>query len=213
LKNENEKLKNENEKLKNDYNSLKENYGKLNNEIKKSNLYNESDNKNKDLLTNVEDKKPKEYLFTEELKIKFFEFLKYNVKNNNEKKFNLLYKASEDGNDANNFHGKIDGKKPLVIIVQTENGQKFLFFTSKSWSNNRNKIVYDSEAFYFSNFKLNSFKNILSGCEHKKNSGFIFFIENYDNYYKYNYKYFYINCNAKLNNSKINDYEVYLFLN
>jgi len=208
FKNENEKIKNDNKELTLENNFLKENYGKLKNENIILNLNNNNDDKNKDLLKNVKDKKSSEIFLTEELENKIKNFLPDKYKNYYPIKFQLLYKASEDGNVKSNFHKKVDGKGPLIIIVQTEFGRNYIFFTSKTWNNN-GKLVEDTEAFYFLNTKYKYNNNIkkIYGCIHSKNNELIF-VYNYSNQYK-KYDQIIINCEDKIINSKIIDYEVY----
>ena len=38
---------------------------------------------------------------------------------NTEKKYNLLYKLTRDGDGCSTFHSKCDGKGPTIIIIQT----------------------------------------------------------------------------------------------
>ena len=44
---------------------------------------------------------------------------------NTEKKFNLLYKLTRDGDGCSTFHTKCDGKGLTIIIIQTTSGYKF----------------------------------------------------------------------------------------
>ena len=68
--------------------------------------------------------------------------------NNKRCSFNMIYKAKRDGDSADNFHKKCDGKKNNIIIIQTSNGIKFGGYTSKSWEGDGYKE--DKEAFVFS---------------------------------------------------------------
>ena len=61
----------------------------------------------------------------------------------------LLYRASEDGDLANNFHSKCDGKKNTVTFVKSTNGKRFGGFASKGWNSYGNWIT-DENCFVFS---------------------------------------------------------------
>ena len=72
------------------------------------------------------------------------------------KKFYLCYRATEDGDGAENFHKKCDFIKNIIIIIQTSRNKKFGGFSSESWdSNNESTWKKDEYAFIFS---LNNYK-------------------------------------------------------
>ena len=96
---------------------------------------------------------------------KFFNF-KYNLK------FSLIYKATRDGDSAINFHKKVDGIGPIIIIVKTIGNKIIGGFTSKPWSSSNNKHE-DSVAFLFTleSFKIFEIKNPSNACIHFTNFG------------------------------------------
>ena len=48
-------------------------------------------------------------------------------------KFQLIYKASEDGFEANNFHDLCDNQGPTLCILRSKDGDKFGGFTNIPW--------------------------------------------------------------------------------
>ena len=69
-----------------------------------------------------------------------------------EDKFNLLYRASRDGFDSNDFHSKCDGH-PNTLSIFRASGSSFIFggFTSGAWESSMPGIwKSDPEAFLFS---------------------------------------------------------------
>ncbi|CAF1301327.1 unnamed protein product [Didymodactylos carnosus] len=61
----------------------------------------------------------------------------------------LIYKATRDGFETNNFHCKCDGKSPTIVLIQSKNGG-YLFggYTAVPWSSQRTAIR-DPTAFIF----------------------------------------------------------------
>ena len=66
--------------------------------------------------------------------------------------FKLIYRASTDGSDSNNFYRKCSGKINTIILVQTIKGCKFGGYT-ETQINNRNYNYYNN---YNNNFNYNS---------------------------------------------------------
>jgi len=63
----------------------------------------------------------------------------------------LLYKGSEDGFKAENFHQKCDGKGATLTLVSTADGYVFGGFTTRSFqSPEKWERISDGEAFCFS---------------------------------------------------------------
>ena len=77
---------------------------------------------------------------------------------NTEKKYNLLYKVTRDGDGCSTFHSKCDGKGPTIIIIQTTTGYKFGGYTSINWDNTSSNYKKDELAFIFSLNKKKKFK-------------------------------------------------------
>ena len=65
------------------------------------------------------------------------------------KDIKLLYRASKDGDNSNDFHSKCDNKGSTVTFIKTKDSRRFGGFTNKSWNKNNNWIN-DSNAFIFS---------------------------------------------------------------
>ena len=98
---------------------------------------------------------------------KFFYFKKKNLK------FSVIYKATVDGDSAINFHKKVDGIGPIIIIVKTVDHKIIGGYTSKPWSSS-NKVQMDSDAFLFTleSFKIYEIKNSKKpSCVHFINQG------------------------------------------
>ena len=58
-------------------------------------------------------------------------FLKEIIPNN---KFNLLYRATIDGDSFKTFHSKVDGKAPTIILIKTSKDKKWGAYTNNPWS-------------------------------------------------------------------------------
>ena len=67
------------------------------------------------------------------------------------KKLYLCYRASQDGDMAENFHKKCDYIKNIIILISTTQGKKFGGFSAESWDANNNYLwKKDEQAFIFS---------------------------------------------------------------
>ena len=86
--------------------------------------------------------------------------------------FCLIYKATKDGDKAENFHNKVDGKGPLIILVKTSENIIIGGYTSYPWSSS-NQLIFDSDAFLFSINKKEIYNivNYNSACFHSKYNG------------------------------------------
>lgn len=47
--------------------------------------------------------------------------------------FNLVYKATKDGDSAADFHSKCDSAQCSVVLVETKKGKRFGGYTSRNW--------------------------------------------------------------------------------
>ena len=89
---------------------------------------------------------------------------------NNDKKIKLLYKASRDGDDYQDFYRLCENKGPTITIALSTKGYKFGGFTKLSWKNPNNgkvgkKYYEDNEAFIFSlNKKRKYYQKIDNKC-------------------------------------------------
>ena len=62
-----------------------------------------------------------------------FKFFASNINNNSKLTFELLYKATKDGEQASVFHSNCDEKGPTITVVKVLNGSKCGGFTPVSW--------------------------------------------------------------------------------
>ena len=90
---------------------------------------------------------------------------------NNDKKIKLLYKASRDGDNYQDFYRLCENKGPTLTVALTTKGYKFGGFTKLSWKNpnkgsGSNEYFEDKDAFIFS---LNKRKKYYPNIQ-KKNS-------------------------------------------
>ena len=78
------------------------------------------------------------------------------------KKLYLCYRASKDGDLAENFHAKCEYIKNIIIIIKTKNNKKFGGFSTESWETNTEIPIYkkDKDAFIFSLDNYNYFNII-----------------------------------------------------
>jgi hypothetical protein len=65
------------------------------------------------------------------------------------KKWNLQYRASRDGFDAEEFHKRCDGIANTLTVIKSEHGNIFGGFTEKAWDSS-GECYEDPEAFIFS---------------------------------------------------------------
>ena len=64
-------------------------------------------------------------------------------------KFELIYKASKNGDNAKNFHQNCDGKHPTVTIIKSRNGHTFGGYLSVPFFSDGESFL-DESAFLFS---------------------------------------------------------------
>ena len=64
-------------------------------------------------------------------------------------KFNLVYKAFDDGDKSKIFHEKCDKLDMSLVLIETDKDARFGGFTTKSWEGNCLKKI-DNHAFVFS---------------------------------------------------------------
>ena len=149
LEEENKNLKEENKNIKEEINSIKKDLKELIDwKNKKEGEINEliTIKKNKTFLENMDTK-----IIT---KKEDLELIEKEYKNNDQLLLNksfkpkLLYRASRDGDSAQNFHSKCDNIKDTIILVQTNEGLIFGGYTNQTW--NKGGYKKDDKAFCFS---------------------------------------------------------------
>jgi hypothetical protein len=64
-------------------------------------------------------------------------------------KWDLIYRASQDGFEASSFHSKCDNRPNTLVIVKSTNGNVFGGYTEQTW-NHANNYKADPNAFIFS---------------------------------------------------------------
>ena len=74
-------------------------------------------------------------------------------------KYELLYRATRDGDTLNDFHKKCDNKSPIIVIGKTPKGYIFGGYTNIKLNYTKDEDLYDSTAFVFS---LNQKKKFIS---------------------------------------------------
>ncbi len=164
-------------------------------------------------------------LITEEEKKLLQEFI------GKDKKVKLLYKASKDGDKADNFYAKCENKGPTLTLILTTNQRKFGGYTSLSWKRpvNDDPVYYkDENAFIFCLNKKKKYclrneqdRREKAICMYKNNgpafgggNDFVVFNECCKNSNSYsNCPYSYKTVRNELNggnyNFQVKDYEVY----
>ena len=123
-------------------------------------------------------------------------------------KFNLAYKAFDDGDKAKIFHQKCDNLNMSLVLVETDKDVRFGGFTTKSWKGNCTKKL-DKNAFVFS-LDNNKIFDIIEnqpaiGCYPK--FGPVFFgcqIRIYDDFFTNGGT----TCHRGLNYKTVEDYEL-----
>ena len=75
---------------------------------------------------------------------------KNEVFRNKKLKYNLLYRASRDGDNSNKFHEKCDNINNIIAIFKTKEGRVFGGYTEKGYKGNNQGNTIDNNAFFFS---------------------------------------------------------------
>ena len=78
------------------------------------------------------------------------------------KRLNLLFSSSNDGDSSQTVHNKIDGKKDILMFVETTKGRKFGGYSNIGFDSSNNHKN-DDEAFLISFDKLKIYDNINKG--------------------------------------------------
>ena len=166
LKVKNNNLNNELNEVKSENNNLKENYNSYKNDIiqeisKLKESLGKIENDSIPIDSNIIKNKEEFNFIIERLK---------KVKNNEDIKdltddgeikidFKLIYRASEDGDEAKDFHSKCDKYKNTLILVETKKKIRFGGFTTQTWEGNEIDKK-DNKAFCFSLNKMKIYNSI-----------------------------------------------------
>ena len=81
---------------------------------------------------------------------------------NKESKFNLIYKATKNGDKVDIFHKLCDNQKNVIVVIETRGGCRFGGFTKRGFDSDEESKKDDS-AFLFSFDKMKIYK-IKKGC-------------------------------------------------
>ena len=95
-------------------------------------------------------------IITKKKEIKFLSKRLRKDNNNKKVKFNLIYRATKDG--EKNYHNKCDGKINTLIVIHTIKGIKFGGYT-ETMINSNNKDYIDKNSFIFSLDKMKIYEN------------------------------------------------------
>ena len=160
LKANNSNILNEINKIRNENNSLKENVNSL------MNWKNEMEKEIKKLMKQINTYELKLYKINSNIitEKKHYDFIIERLKKVNPNyesikiSLNLIYRATQDGDRAEDFHFKCDKFKNTLTVVKTEKGLKFGGFTSESWEGSGDKK--DKNAFCFSLDKMKIYNSV-----------------------------------------------------
>jgi len=142
----------------------------------------------------------KETINSHIMKYNEFNLIKTGIKNKLNKKikkWTLIFRASENGYKAENFHNICDGRKNTVVLVKTKTGRRFGGFADTQWSQNGS---YNSSSYGF----IFSFDN--NDIYYNKNSTYsIYCVSGYGPYFGSD---FYIsnNCNESQSYESLGNY-------
>ena len=124
----------------------------------KENKYNNSQKIEKlnNQITNKRNWRIDSKIITKKKEIKFLSKRLRKDNNNKKVKFNLIYRATKDG--EKNYHNKCDGKINTLIVIHTIKGIKFGGYT-ETMINSNNKDYIDKNSFIFSLDKMKIYEN------------------------------------------------------
>ena len=144
-------LENENQKIKNELKIILSN-----DKIQKEKL--DIDKKEEKTINEKNEKINEIFDFKSEImNTEFFNQLNKWINPEKSLKFELIFKASEDGDNCQTFHKICDGKGPTVTIVKSKNGYIFGGYLTVPFSSDR-KAHTDDKAFLFSLTNMKKFK-------------------------------------------------------
>ena len=148
-------MKNEILELKNENSALKKRILEIENWKKRKEEEEEEEKKRKE----EEEKKKFPSLILTEKNQKELIITKLKNRGKTINSLNLLFRASRDGDQSSVVHNKIDGKKDILMIVQTTKGLKFGGYTQIGFDSSNNSKQ-DAQAFLFSIDKNKTYDNI-----------------------------------------------------
>ena len=116
----------------------------------------------------------------DEIKLLSDQLTKKGFIKNNKVLFQLIYRASSDGNDSNNFNRKCFGKINTIILIQTIKGCRFGGYTETQINNHNNNninINYNYYNDYNNNYNYRTSKSkrrSASNSDYKDPNSFVF---------------------------------------
>ena len=132
IQDEMNKILSDNKKMEDEIKTLKEEIIDLKKEVK---ILTEKHENDSNILTNKDDE------------IMLFNWIRKNAR----MKFNLLFKATRDGDRISAFAEKVKGKSPTLILIKTKTGYKFGGYTTVEWDmTGYYNYKRDEKAFIFS---------------------------------------------------------------
>ena len=156
LKDEMNKIKAENNSLKEEVKNLKALHSKEINELREK--IEMMQNKNNKLDSNIVKRKKDINFIIERLKKVNLDGRSLNQEKTNFE-FNLLYRATEDGDSAKIFHARCDKYKNTLVLVKTTKNLMFGGFTTETWDGN-DIDKEDKNAFCFSLNRMKIYNSI-----------------------------------------------------
>ncbi len=96
-------------------------------------------------------------------------------------KYELLYRATRDGDTLNDFHKKCDNKSPIIVIGKTPKGYIFGGYTNIKLNYTKDEYLYDSTAFVFSLNQKKKFISLDQNRSIQKESGYCIIFGNGSN--------------------------------
>lgn len=141
-----------------DLNKLKSDYQQLINEYKEKRLKNISNSQKGKLIT------MSTILETEE-DLRLIESFLSNDSEFDYTNWELIYKATIDGDVGSKFHQKVDGHKPTMILIETKKGSRFGGFTTREWGSDiPSESHQDENPFLFSLNSREKYSVINQSC-------------------------------------------------
>ena len=91
-------------------------------------------------------------VFSNENNYNDYEFILKEIENRNKKikNLNLIYRATRDGDELNNFYDKCSNIKDIILLIKSENNAKFGGYTKIGFKKVNSEKYKDNSAFVFS---------------------------------------------------------------
>ncbi len=145
------KLEEENKTLKKDMNDIKERLNLFESKEKLFEKYFEEEIQNKKIYEEIKEMGMDTKIIDKKEDLQFiYNRLVNNDENLRQKKikYNLLYRATRDGDSSTSFHKRVDNKKSLLSIIKNNRGMKFGFYMEQpykktgNWEKDNKSFIY-----------------------------------------------------------------------